>query len=120
MSMEEDVDMTLTVLWTEKDTHPIAECTRLQISLTILFFCSTGARIGTIFPEGGKKYEKGLRYKVRLQGQILQMLIVVQDLQVALHRKENKFPKMALTLSQRWLKNNPNPETNAYIFLMLH
>lgn len=73
----EDLDMTLTVLWTEKDTHPMAECTRVQISPAILFLCSTGARIGIIFPEGGKKHEKGLRYKVRLQGQLLQMLIVV-------------------------------------------
>jgi hypothetical protein len=91
--MEEDLDMTLTVLWTE-DTHPMAECTRVQISLAILIFCSTGATIGRIFPEGGKKHEKGLRYKVRLQGQLLQMLIVVQDLELALHRKEKNVPKL--------------------------
>jgi hypothetical protein len=64
MFMEEDLDVTLTVLWTEKDTYLMAHYTRLILNTATLFFCGTGARIAAIFPEAKDKYKKGLRYKV--------------------------------------------------------
>lgn len=114
--MDEDLDVTLTALWTERDTYPITNCTRVQITAATLFFVGTGARIAAVFPKGPDRGIKGLRYEVLLSMRrncSSTDMITAQDIELTLHRNGNQRPHIVLTLSQRWFKKNRNPQTNA-------
>jgi hypothetical protein len=54
----------LVSIWTLDDPMFIHERNRVQLTLTILIFCFSGARIGAFIPDTLKAKDRGIRYKV--------------------------------------------------------
>jgi Protein of unknown function (DUF3435) len=83
-----DLDRILLTLWTKDDLIFIPECYRIQFTFIIRVYCWTGARLGAFFTDG-------LRYR---------------DVDLVLQRLPSGGWRLIYNVSQRWVKNNRNPE----------
>jgi uncharacterized protein DUF3435 len=83
-----DLSRILLVLWTQDDLIFIHERYRIQFTFIIRVYCWTGARLGAFFTGG-------LRYR---------------DIDLVLQRVPGGGWRAIYNISQRWVKNNRDPE----------
>ncbi|KAI9807092.1 MAG: hypothetical protein M1825_005809 [Sarcosagium campestre] len=84
--------------WTIDEDSFIHPRNKVQVPFLISVYCWTGARIGSFFPSEGKP-DACLRYR---------------DIQLVLLRVPSGGWKVIYNLSQRWVKNNRDPENIVY------
>ncbi|KAH7175723.1 hypothetical protein EDB81DRAFT_17988 [Dactylonectria macrodidyma] len=83
-----DLKRLLNSLWNKPDLHYIHERDRIQFHLKLIWFASTGGRIGGLL-------KKGIPYK---------------DIHLVLRRTDAGEPYFIYQLDQRYYKNNPDPK----------
>lgn len=83
-----DLKQLLNLLWNKPDLYYIHERDRIQFHLKLIWFTSTGGRIGGLL-------KKGIPYK---------------DIHLVLRRTDAGKPYFIYQLDQRYYKNNPDPK----------